>query len=100
MAYSVQGLYPQAIQDLSQAIRLIPPKSAIYNERAIAYLGAKNYILALNDFNVAIQLNPDAGWAYLGRGKVYEALGNPIAALHDYMQGCQLDVAEACTKTQ
>ena len=100
VASAQQRLYPQAIQDLSEAIRLIPRNSVIYNNRATAYRESGQYAAAVKDYNIAILLNPGSYAAYFGRAKTYESLGNPIAALQDYAQSCQMGVAEACGKIQ
>ena len=100
MAYLDQELYPQAIQDLSEGIRLLPNDSRSYTVRGVAYLKTENYTQALIDFNMAIQLDSGYWNPYLGRAQVYEALGNPVAAMRDYAQSCQLGVSEVCAKAQ
>ena len=99
IAYAEQKIFPQAIQDLSEAIRLIPRNPALYNNRALAYQENGQFALALEDYNIAIRLNPNAPYSYLGRAKAHEALGNTLAALQDYVQGCQMGLAEACEKS-
>ena len=99
IAYAEQKHFPEAIQDLSEAIRLIPRNPALYNNRAMAYRENRQFALALDDSNIAIRLNPNVPHSYLGRAKAHEELGNTLAALKDYVQGCQMGLAEACQKT-
>ena len=99
ISYAEQNKLHQAIQDLSEAIRLIPRNSVLYSNRATAYHENGQNELALSDYDRVIHLDPSARHAYLGRAKVYEALGNPIAALRDYVQSCQMGVAEGCANS-
>lgn len=99
VAYAEQKLFPQAIQDLSEAIRLIPRNSVLYSNRATAYRESGQYALALDDYNIALRLNPNVPPAYLDRAKVHEVLGNSIDALRDYAQSCQMGMVEGCAKS-
>lgn len=96
VAYAEQKFYPQAIEDFTEAIRLIPRNSVIYNNRATAYKENRQFAQALKDYNIAIQLNPGFYPAYFGRAQVYEKLDNFISALQDYAQACRLGMQEVC----
>ena len=100
-AYLRQELYPQALHDLNESIRLNPSgNSQAYNDRAVAYAKTGKYSQALADYTMAIDLNPGYYNPYLGRAWVYEMMGDPIAAMRDYAKSCQMGVTEVCDKAQ
>ena len=100
VANAEQGLFPQAIQDFTASIKLIPRNSVIYNNRATAYRESGQFRAALTDYTIAIQLNPGYAPAYLGRAKTHEAQGDVLAALQDYAKSCQMGLKEACSSVQ
>jgi tetratricopeptide (TPR) repeat protein len=56
--HSQRGEYDQAIQDLSQAIRLDPQSAFPYVNRGVAYDETGKHDLAIADLTEAIRLDP------------------------------------------
>ncbi|GAB2809062.1 tetratricopeptide repeat protein [Ferruginibacter profundus] len=56
--YSSLKLYPKAIGDYTQAIRLAPKNGNYVRQRAMVYTDTDDYTNALNDFNKCYQLFP------------------------------------------
>lgn len=66
----VRDQYDQAIADLSEAIRLDPPKHGFpFSERGKAYLSIGDYDRAIVDYTQAIRLDPKHVDPFVGRGK-------------------------------
>ena len=59
IAYDSQGYYKQAIQDLSEVIRLNPQHALAYYNRGLAYGELRQYEQAIQDFDEAVRLDPD-----------------------------------------
>ena len=66
-------------------------KSAIYNNRGIAYSKKGNFDRAIVDFNKAIELSPDYDEAYNNRGFSYSKKGNFDRAIDDYGEAIKID---------
>ncbi len=60
--------YDSALQDLENAIRLVPDYADAYYNRATVYLKLDNHSKVVDDLNKAIQLNPSMDKAYFVRG--------------------------------
>jgi tetratricopeptide (TPR) repeat protein len=86
------GRYEQAIEDLTDVIRLAPHNYQGYNGRAwtYAYYLKRNFGQAIDDANHALGLVPNElryyvldtrGWAYLGNGDFDRALEDFNAVL-------------------
>jgi tetratricopeptide (TPR) repeat protein len=81
----------QAIDDLSEALRLDPNGSiALYN-RGVAYCRKEEYDRALSDFTEAIRLNPGYAKAYLARSSIYGKRGDSARARADRQRAAELD---------
>ena len=88
-AYESLKNYEQAIEDATQAIKLIP-KSRNYYRRGHAYFNSGNYSKAISDFTKAIQINSDAFLYYLVRGLAYNELGEVEHAILDIKKALEL----------
>ncbi len=82
-AFTESGNYPDAIAELTEAIRLKPDLGRAYNARGYAYLRARDYQHALDDFNNAIRLDANYTNAYKNRAVTKKALGDQEGAAAD-----------------
>ncbi len=62
------GNYPQAQQDLNEAIALNPNFSGVYFERGRLFMKRGELFKAIEDFSATIERNPNHARAYLNRG--------------------------------
>jgi len=76
--------YRVAIQDFSDAIRLVPDSPSAFYARALAYQGEHALDLAIADLNAAIKLKADFAEAYNTRAAIYDDQGNTDNAINDY----------------
>jgi tetratricopeptide (TPR) repeat protein len=72
--------YAEAIEPLTQAVKLDPFLSPAFNARGYAYFRMKQYKEALADFDQAIKLNPVYTNAYVNRASVRRATGDKAGA--------------------
>ena len=83
------GQYPQAIQDLDEAIQLDPQYSLAYNNRGVYYTNLGQLDQALRDYEEAIRLNPQYGGAYANRAIVYTLLDADTRAKQDVVRALE-----------
>jgi tetratricopeptide (TPR) repeat protein len=83
-AYTVNGNYDRAIEDLSQSLRLNPKSAEAFYNRGYAFAAKGDDENALKDYDDALRLNPNFVFAYRGRGNVYVDQGNYERALQDF----------------
>lgn len=76
--------YRIAIQDFSNAIRMVPDSSSALYARALAYQGENNFVSAIDDLNSAIKLKADFAAAYNTRAVIYDDQGDIDNAINDY----------------
>jgi tetratricopeptide (TPR) repeat protein len=74
----------EAIQNLTEAIKLDPDYADAYNERGVAEAAKGDFDKAIADFNEAINRDPDLADAYFNRGFAYQDMGNPEKAAADF----------------
>jgi tetratricopeptide (TPR) repeat protein len=110
-----EGLYPEAIDDLSAALEMEPENAETYFLRGRAHYNyaiqlsldltgqppesvpflpdevAEEMELAVGDYDAAIELDPQYAKAYNNRGNAYASLGNLEQALADYDRALELD---------
>jgi tetratricopeptide (TPR) repeat protein len=75
--------YREAIEELTQAIRLDPVLAQAYNARGFAYFKLKQYSKAISDFDQAIRLYPGYANAFVNRAATKRAAGNQAGAEAD-----------------
>nr|KAG5706748.1 hypothetical protein BaRGS_007251 [Batillaria attramentaria] len=90
------GMYEQAIQCYTEAIRICPTEhkqdiSTFYQNRAAAYENLKNYQQVANDCTMALELNPRYVKALTRRAKAFEALEQFRESLEDITTVCILE---------
>jgi tetratricopeptide (TPR) repeat protein len=86
-ALTASGKYPEAIEELSEAIRLKPDFSRALNARGYVYLLKRDYPHAAADFDEAIRLDPNYINAYHNRSVARRALGDAAGAAADLQKG-------------
>ena len=80
--YIVSNQLDNAINDLTDAIRLNPWNVEAFNERGVAYIKKKNLDLAIDDYTAAIAISP-LPQIYANRGTAYEAQQRQDLAIAD-----------------
>jgi len=75
--------YREALDPLTQAVKLDPFLSAGFNARGYAYFRMKQYPEAIADFDRAIRLNPTYTNAYVNRASARRAAGDTAGAESD-----------------
>lgn len=86
-----RGDFDHAIADFNQAMRFWPMKSAAaFNNRAMAYVGKKQYDRALADFSSSIGLDAKNAWTFNNRGSMFKAKGDARRAILDYGEAIRL----------
>jgi len=72
--------FAEAIEPLSQAVKLDPFLATAFNARGYAHYRLKNLTKAIADFDQAIKLNPLYGNAYTNRSGAKRAAGDKAGA--------------------
>lgn len=96
------GNYKHAVDDLSEALRLIPAEHlsnsistavGLYGARGHAYLWTGQFDSAIDDLTQAIRLDRNRFELYRDRGHSYQSLGNLERAIADYSKAIELEPA-------
>ena len=88
--------FAEAIEPLSQAVKLDPFLATTFNARGYAYYRLKKFPQAIADFDQAIKLNPVYGNAYTNRSAARRAAGDKVAADADLAKA--RDLLKTATK--
>ncbi|MCR4377543.1 MAG: tetratricopeptide repeat protein [Rhodospirillales bacterium] len=83
-AYSITGLYGEALRDYDEAIRLHHNYAFAYYNRARIYMELRQYPRAIQDLDAAIRLEPRASLALHNRGLTHLWMGERSLALRDF----------------
>jgi tetratricopeptide (TPR) repeat protein len=90
-----QGLYPQALEDLTKAIELDRNDAKAYDNRGVVLSRMGRYDEAISDYTKAIELDPKAGRIYVSRGVARRAKGLIDEAMTDFTKAIALDPADS-----
>lgn len=85
----LKGEYADAIQDITESIRLDPKRANAYVTRGLAWQDLGEYRKAIADCNLAIRQDPDSADAYHNRGNNWVELGKFRKAIADFT--CAID---------
>jgi tetratricopeptide (TPR) repeat protein len=85
------GKLPQAVAELTEAIRLKPNLALAWNARGYAYLRMRDYSHAIADFSEAIRLNPAYANAWHNRAAARRASGDRAGADADAKKASALE---------
>lgn len=91
---AADGKLPEAIDILTQAVRLVPTKALYWSYRAGYLLQSARPGAALRDANKALKINPDNVRALRVRGTISRHLGKWIEALSDLSKAQSIDYDE------
>ncbi|MDZ8108539.1 MAG: tetratricopeptide repeat protein [Nostoc sp. DedQUE12a] len=89
--YSQSNQYSKALEDLTQAIKLVPEEVEYLTVRGVTYCQMLRYQEALLDFKRVIELNPNYQSAILNRGILYRLMHRYDQALLDFNRAIELD---------
>ncbi|WP_392530248.1 tetratricopeptide repeat protein [Nostoc sp. C117] len=89
--YCQSNEYSKALEDLTQAIKLVPEEVEYLTVRGMTYCQIQRHQEALQDFNRVIELNPNYQWAIANRGIAYRVMKRYQEALQDFNRAIQLD---------
>ncbi|MBN2121374.1 MAG: tetratricopeptide repeat protein [Candidatus Omnitrophica bacterium] len=81
----------EAIEQLNQAIALMPDYEQLYISRGNIYVVGGKVEEAFSDFGKAFTINPDSFRAYLSRGLVYKMNGQLDEAISDYTNALRIE---------
>ncbi|MBI5623400.1 MAG: hypothetical protein HY924_06465 [Elusimicrobia bacterium] len=95
-AHAAVRQWPDAIRDLTAAIRLAPADKELLLRRAQAYSATGKPRLAVTDLTKAVAADIDYKEAYFERGRAYRKLGDAKFAKEDFGHACALGLKEAC----
>jgi tetratricopeptide (TPR) repeat protein len=91
LAYFYNWYIQEAIEDFTQALRLVPDYTAsLYSCRASAYSMIKDRQRAIEDYTREILINPQNAVAYWFRGQQRFQLRDARGAIEDYTQAIEL----------
>ncbi len=76
--------YHGAVDDISNAMQLVPNDFRLYTNRAAMYIKMELYDKAITDLNHALKLNPDDLGAYMNRGIAKLRNNDFDGALNDF----------------
>jgi tetratricopeptide (TPR) repeat protein len=91
MEYTTQQQYPEAIVDLTEALKLKPDDAGIYERRAYVEMKTNAYDKALSDYSEAIKLKPNEIRYYLYRSYIYETKNDIKSSMADTERALKLD---------
>ena len=80
----------EAVEHLSEAIRLSPNSPNAYLNRGYAAQGMANYGKSIDDFNKALEIDPYLAMAYFNRGVSWKMLGDFDRAIADQVRAVSL----------
>lgn len=89
-----KGELQNAVDLLTEAIRLNPQSSLLYTNRASIFIKMQKPNAAIRDCNKASELNPDGAQAYRFRGQAHMLLGHWEEAAEDLALACIWDYDE------
>jgi tetratricopeptide (TPR) repeat protein len=89
--YTVKGLFDNAIEDYTMAIKLEPNNPFYYAARGVVYSKKEFFDRAIEDFSTAITRQPEYMKAYFERGNAYLKTRNYDSAIEDFTTVIKID---------
>ena len=90
VAYIDLGRYQEAIEDLSQAIRISPAYAEAHYNRGVAYGKLGRWQEAIESYKQAVRIKPDDALAYGNLGAAYGCLGRGQDAIESCKQAIRI----------
>jgi tetratricopeptide (TPR) repeat protein len=84
LAYSLLGMFNEAISDYDEALKIKPDFALALNNRAWAYYKIGRAADGFEDVNTALKLSPGSPYALDTRAHIQQAMGDAKAAIEDY----------------
>ncbi|KAK9508051.1 hypothetical protein O3M35_007798 [Rhynocoris fuscipes] len=84
------GLFKNALELYSKAIKIAPKNAVYYCNRAAAYSKLEDHKSAIDDCNLALRIDPNYSKAYGRLGLAYYGLGNYEKSVEYYRKAIQL----------
>ena len=94
-SYANQTRHDEAIEDLSQAIKLKPDFGLAYYRRGNSYYAQDKNNKALADYSKSIELRPTVSDGFTARGLTLRALGKCKKAIPDFDEAITLNPKDA-----
>jgi tetratricopeptide (TPR) repeat protein len=92
LAWAAKENLDQAVSDISQGIRLDPPRAYRWQERGEIYTRQGKYPQAITDITEAIRLDPiPRAFRFHSRAAAYRGLGDLTRAIADFDEAIRLD---------
>ncbi len=88
--YIKKEQYAEAIDKLTEVIRVAPEFAEGYNQRAIAYFMLEEWEQSIDDCKKVVILNPVHFGAFAGMGQCYLRLGNLREALEAFQKALEI----------
>jgi len=82
--YNDGGNYDQAIETLTEALRLNASSAEAHHSLGTSYFLKERFTEAISQYSEAVRLKPDYTYAYYDLGMAYVRAGNKQAALEQY----------------
>ena len=89
--YTIKGLFDNAIEDYTMAIKLEPNNPFYYAARGVAYSKKKLFDRAIEDFSNAVTIQPEYLKAYFERGNAYLKKHDYDSAIEDFTKVIKID---------
>jgi tetratricopeptide (TPR) repeat protein len=90
-AWRRKGAWDNAVQDMTESIRLAPENPAWHNNRGLVFHNKKDEDRAIADYTEAIRLDPRDDVAYYNRGNAYRSKKDYGRAINDYLEAVRLN---------
>jgi tetratricopeptide (TPR) repeat protein len=87
--------YDSAVNDCSEALRIVPEGTAAFCMRARALARLSRHKEAFADVDAAIRIDPKFGPAYAVRGHLWLEISEAAKAVEDFNRGIELDPKSA-----
>lgn len=94
-AYHRLGIYPEAMADYTEAIRIDPSEPSYFFNRGLVHQQLGNDDHAFRDFSTAVQLHPDYTNAYFERGLILLGKREFDRAIEDFTRAHALNPKDA-----
>lgn len=91
----IQSDFARAIDEYSARIAVEPKRGPHYANRAIAYLGLRDYKAASDDYAAEVRLVPDSDGGYIGQGMCLWCQYRPSDALVVWREGLHASYTDA-----
>lgn len=93
--YRLEEKWDQALDDLNNALQLIPDDAHTLTRRSVIYISTERYEAALEDLEHSLSIEKNGIWAIAMRGETSRRLKRYAEALDDFSHAIELDEKNA-----